>query len=122
VPGSAGAVVSGTCGRRRPDRHGATGLDTRAAPPANSPSTSIIYRFAGHRNESVATPSVLKAGTTTFRHGVGDLRVDLRRTRATPGAVVRASVDVGRVVVQLPRGSRLRAAADSGLGQAEVRR
>jgi hypothetical protein len=72
----------------------------------------------------VATPAVLPAGASAFRLGMGELRVDLRRTRLPAGAAsVRATVDVGRVVVLLPAARpRLRASADAGLGVADVQR
>lgn len=75
--------------------------------------------LSGGVGERVYAPAALSQLQASYRLGVGDLTVDLRRLRFVPGAPPRrisASVAVGVVTVDVPAGVVVDVDAHSGIG------
>ncbi len=75
--------------------------------------------ISGGIGERIYAPATLSQLQDTYRLGIGQLTVDLRRIRFVPGAApvhVTASVTVGVVTVDVPPGVVVDVAAHSGVG------
>jgi phage shock protein PspC (stress-responsive transcriptional regulator) len=77
-------------------------------------------RLEGGVGDARVTPAASAAEPIVARRAVGDLTVDLRELRASPGPIsVVASVGVGDLLVAAPRNARVTVEGRVGLGSVE---